>query len=81
MVAKERADHHVLVGLVTPGHHRPERALGRYAIVRQIERRKGQRRGAGEIAWHQETPGWKQAHGEALVAAGAQVLGEQPRGS
>ena len=79
MIAKKRPDHHVLVGLVTPHHHRPQRPFRGSAIGRQIERRKGQRRGARKIARHQEAARRQQAHGETLVAAGAQVVGEQPR--
>ena len=81
MIAEERPHHDVLVGLVAPDHHRPQRSLRRRAIGRHIERRKGQRRRAREIARHQEAAGRQQAHGETLVAAGAQVVGEQPRRS
>ena len=34
---------------------------------------------AGEIAGHQEAAGRQQAHGKTFVAAGAQIIGEQPR--
>ena len=80
MIAEERAHHHVLVGLVAPHHHRPQRSLGRRAVDRHIERREGQRRRTRKIARHQEAAGRQQAHGEAFVAAGAQIIGEQPRG-
>ena len=81
MIAEERPHHHVLVGLVAPLHHRPQRARrGAVPSARQIERREGQRRRAREIARHQEAAGRQQAHGEALVAAGLQIVGEQLRG-
>ncbi len=79
MVAEERTHHDILVGLVTPAHHRPQRAVGRAAVGRDIERRKGQRRRACEIARHQEAPGRQQAHCKTFVAAGAQIIGEQFR--
>ena len=71
MVAEERPDDHVLVGLVAPPHHR--RTASPPAARRldgHVERREGQRRRAGEIAGHQEAAGRQQAHGVALVAAG-----------
>ena len=71
MIAVERPHHHVLVGLVAPLHHRPERACGRAAVGGTVERREGERRRARKIARHQEAAGRQQAHGEALVAAGA----------
>ena len=44
MIAEERPHHDVLVGLVAPHHHRPQRALRRLAVGGHVERRKGQRR-------------------------------------
>ena len=79
MIAKERPDHDVLVGLIAPDHHRPQRALGCGAVIGQVERRKGQRRRSRKIARHQKAARRQQAHGEAFVAAGAQIFGEQPR--
>ena len=80
MIPEEGAHHHVLVSLIAPAHHRPQRTLGRHAGVGQIERSKRQRRRAREVARHQEAAGWKQAHGKTFVAAGAQIFREQPRG-
>ena len=77
MVAEERAHHDVLVGFIAPPHHRPQRAVGRAAVDRDVERCKGQRRCIGEIARHQKAPGRQQAHRKAFVAAGAQIIGEQ----
>ena len=80
MLAKERPHHHVLVGLVAPLHHRRQRAGGRWRRAGQFERREGERGRAGEIARHQEAAGRQQPHGVALVAAGPEIVGEQPRG-
>ena len=77
MIAEERPHHDVLVGLVTPPHHRPQRTVGCGAIGRHVERREGQRRRAREVARHQEASGRQQAHREAFVAAGAQIIREQ----
>ena len=77
MVAEERPHHDILVGLIAPSHHRPQRSIGRIAVLSHVERRKGQRRRAREIARHQEAARRQQAHGETLVAAGAQVIGEE----
>ena len=77
MIAEERAHHDVLVGLVTPPHHRPQRTVGRAAVGGDIERRKGQRRCISQIARHQEPPGRQQAHRKPFVAAGAQITSEQ----
>ncbi len=79
MIDKERPHHEILVGLVAPPHHRPERALRAFGD-RQIERRECQRRRVFEIAWHQETPGRQHAHRKLIVAAGAQIIREQTRG-
>ena len=79
MIAEERPNHHVLIGLVAPDHHRPQRAVGCHALSRQIERRKGQCRRTGEVARHQEAARRQQAHGKAFVAAGAQIVRELPR--
>ena len=80
MIAEERTHHDVLVGLVPPSHHRPQRTVGRAAVGGDIERRKGQRRRAGEIARHQEAAGRQQAHRKTFVAAGAKIIREQPCG-
>ena len=77
MLAIERPHHHVLVGLVAPLHHRPERARARRLLAGQFERREGQRRRAREVARHQEAAGRQQPHGVALVAAGLEIVGEQ----
>ncbi len=78
MIAEERPHHDVLVGLIAPPHHRPQRVIGRAAVDGHVERRKGQRRRIGEVARHQESAGRQQAHRETFVAAGAQIIGEQP---
>ena len=77
MIAEERPHQRGHVGVVAPLHHRPERAGRRFAVERHLERRKSQRRRAGDAARQQETPGRQQAHGVAFVAAGFQVGGEQ----
>ena len=78
MIPEERADHDVLVGLVAPriiAHSDPSGAVPSSG---HIQRREGQRRRAREIARHQEAARRQQAHGKALVAAVAQIFGEQP---
>ena len=77
VIAKKRPHHDVLVGLVAPLHHRPQRAVGRGAVGGDVKRRKGQRRRARHVARHQETSGRQEAHGETVVAAGAQIVREQ----
>jgi hypothetical protein len=71
MIPEERANHDVLVGLIAPAHHRPQRSSGCFAMFGHIERREGERRRTCEIARHQEAARRQQAHREALVAAGA----------
>ncbi len=77
MIPEERPHHDVLIGLVAAHHHRPQRSLRRLPADGHVERRKGQRRRVGETAGHQEAAGRQQAHRKPLVAAGAQILGEE----
>ena len=50
MIAEEGSHHMGLIGLVTPLHHRPQRAARKTRFVLGIERREGQRRRAGKVA-------------------------------
>jgi hypothetical protein len=77
MIAEERTHHDVLVGFVPTLHHRPQRAVGGAAVDGHLKRRKGQRRRISEIARHQETAWWQQAHRKTFVTAGAQIIREQ----
>ena len=68
-----------LVGLVTPLHHRAQRACGeRYTFVHR-QRREGERGRTFHVARHQKAPGWQRRQRILLVAAGAQIGGENLR--
>jgi len=81
MLPERTGEHQSLVGLVAlviMGPQRPRRrAVGGSRVVPKVRRRTEPARLPGI---REATEGGSQAHGEAFVATGAQIICEQPRG-